>query len=131
MERAGRLISKLKLPAGSVCVEELACAGWRAAVGKRVAAHTRAVGFVAGRLCVEVEDAVWQRQLTTLKSQILKKLEEVLGQSVVGQIEFRVSPRRRLPQWAESPRRSRDDAEQIQDPLLRTIYKQQRRGRSA
>ncbi len=131
MERAGRLISKLGLPAGTVSVEELACAGWPAAVGKKIAARTRAVYLAGGRLRVEVEDAIWQRQLTVLKGQILKKLAEVLGQGAVKDVEFRVSPRRRLPQRAAEPRQGQDDADQIPDPVLRTIYRQQRRRRSA
>jgi predicted nucleic acid-binding Zn ribbon protein len=131
MERAGRLISKLRLPAGTVSAEALACAGWPAAVGKKIAARTRAVFLAGGRLRVEVEDAIWQRQLTVLKFQILKKLEEVLGQGAVKDVEFRVSPRRRLPQRAVVPRQGQDEADQIPDPVLRTIYRQQRRRRSA
>ncbi len=131
MERAGKLISRLKLPAGSVCLEELACAGWSAAVGKKVAAHTRAVALDGNRLLVEVEDALWQRQLFVLKSQILKRLEEVLGPSVVREIEFRHAPRRRLPGRAESPRRASDEADQIRDPVLRAIYKQKRPRKTA
>jgi hypothetical protein len=132
MERAGRLISKLGLPAGTVSVEALACAGWPAAVGKKIAAHTRPVFLLAGgRLRIDVEDSIWQRQLTALKGQILKKLEEVLGQDAVKDVEFRVSPRRRLPQRAADPRQSQDEADQIPDPVLRTIYKQKRRRRSA
>ncbi len=131
MERAGRLISRLKLPAGSVCLEELACAGWHTAVGKKVAAHTRAISLAGNHLTVEVEDAIWQRQLYVLKGQILKRLEEILGPSVVREIEFRVSPRRRLPGRAEAPRRAVDEADQIQDPVLRAIYRQQRPRKSA
>ncbi len=131
MERAGRLISKLGLPEGTVSIEELACAGWPAAVGKKIAARTRAVFLAGGRLRVEVEDAVWQRQLTALKSQILKKLEEVLGQVTVRDVDFRVSPRRRLPEPDPQPPAGQDEADQIPDPFLRTIYKQQRRRRSA
>ena len=131
MERAGRLISKLGLPAGTVSTEQLACAGWPAAVGKKIAARTRAVFLAGGRLRVEVEDSIWQRQLTVLKFQILKKLEEVLGQGAVKDVEFRVSPRRRLPQRAVVPRPGQDEADQIPDPVLRTIYRQQRRRRSA
>ncbi len=131
MERAGRLISKLRLPAGTVSTEELACAGWPAAVGKKIAARTRAVHLAGGRLRVEVEDAVWQRQLATRKSQILRKLDEVLGQQIVRDVDFRVSPRRRLPEPAAEPPPGRDEADQILDPFLRTIYRQQRRRRSA
>ena len=131
MERAGRVISRTKLAAGAVCLEELACAGWPAAVGKKIAAHTRAIALAGGRLRVEVEDAIWQRQLSVLKRQILKRLEEVVGTSVVRDVEYRVAPRRRLPQQALEPRKDRDEADQIQDPGLRAIYRQQRRRRSA
>ena len=131
MERAGGLISKLNLPAGAVCLEELACAGWAAAVGKRIAARARAVSLAGSRLTVEVEDAIWQRQLSALKIQIVKKLESVLGKSVVRDIEFRIPARRRLPQRATLPKQQEDDADQIQDPMLRAIYKRQRGRRSA
>jgi predicted nucleic acid-binding Zn ribbon protein len=131
MERAGRLISKLKLPAGSVSLEDLACAGWPAAVGKRIAAHARAVSLAGNRLVVEVEDLIWQRQLCVLEGQILRRLEEVVGQSVVRKVEFRVSPPRRQPRRAEEPSPAKDEADQIQDPLLRAIYREQRRRKSA
>ena len=131
MERAGRLLSRLKLPAGAVRPEDLARAGWAPAVGPKVAAHTQAVWFSEKRLVVEVEDATWQRQLMVLKSQILKRLEEVLGQPLVGDIELRLRPRRRMPQRADAPRPSQDEADRISDPVLRSIYKEQRRRRSA
>jgi len=131
MERAGRLISKLGLPAGAVSIEALACAAWPEAVGKKIAAHARAASLAGKLLRVEVEDQIWQRQLAVLKSQILRKLEEVLGQPVVREIEFRAVPRRRLPQPAAEPRQSLDEADQIPDFVLRSIYKQQRRRRPA
>jgi predicted nucleic acid-binding Zn ribbon protein len=131
MERAGKLISKLKLPAGSVTPQDLALAGWAEAVGKRIANHTRALSLVTNRLVVEVEDLIWQRQLAVLKSQILKRLEEVLGQPMVREVEFRIPARRREPQRAVQPRPSNDEADRIEDPVLRAIYKQQRRRRLA
>ena len=131
MERAGRVISRTKLAAGAVCLEELACAGWPVAVGKKIAVHTRAISLAGGRLRIEVEDAVWQRQLSVLKRQILSRLEEVVGTSVVRDVEFRVAPRRKLPHSAVEPRKDRDEADQIQDPVLRAIYRRQRRRRSA
>ncbi|HSW49390.1 MAG TPA: DUF721 domain-containing protein [Bryobacteraceae bacterium] len=131
MERAGRVISRAKLAEGAVCLEELACTGWPVAVGTKIAAHTRAASLAAGRLRVEVEDAVWQRQLSVLKKQILARLEEVVGAAVVRDVDFRVVPRRRLPQIASEPRQRPDEADQIQDPVLRSIYRRQRRRRSA
>src|ERR671936_351644 len=101
MDRAGKLISRLKLPAGSVDREKLAVAAWAAAVGKTIAKHTRAVSVVRSCLIVEVEDAVWQRQLLVLRSQIVKKVETILGSSIVHDVEFRIAIPRRLPQREE------------------------------
>jgi hypothetical protein len=131
MERAGKLISKLKLPAGSITPQDLALAGWAGAVGKRIANHSRALSLVTTRLVVEVEDVIWQRQLWGLKAQIVKRLEEVLGQPIVRDVEFRIPVRRREPQRAVQPRPSNDEADRIEDPVLRAIYKQQRRRRLA
>jgi predicted nucleic acid-binding Zn ribbon protein len=131
MERAGRLIAGLKLPLGSVSLEELACKAWPAAVGKRIASHTRAVSLTGGRLVVDVEDAIWQRQLLSLKGQLLKRLEAVLGDETVGNIEFRLAIPRRLPQRAECPKAVKDDADCIEDPVLRIIYKEMRKKESA
>jgi predicted nucleic acid-binding Zn ribbon protein len=131
MERAGRFISRLKAAAGAVSVEDLACAGWPAAVGKKIAAHARAASFAGGRLRVEVEDPIWQRQLSVLKGQILARLEHVVGAAVIRDVEFQVVPARRQPQIAPEPRKAADEADEIQDPVLRAIYRRQRGRRSA
>ncbi len=131
MERTARLFSKLKLPAGTIRPDQLVKAGWPTAVGARIAAHAKAVWFDEKRLVVEVGDAVWQQQLSTLKGQILARLEQVIGARLVDDIEFRLRLRRREPQRAEERRSTQDEADEIADPVLRTIYKQQRRRRSA
>ena len=77
MERAGRLIGKLKLPKAVLDPESMARSAWPAAVGKRIAARTRAVKLVRHSLVVECEDAVWQRQLNTLKYQTQSLSDEV------------------------------------------------------
>lgn len=125
------MIAKLKLPAGSVSPEDLARAAWPVAVGKKIASHTRATSLVRSCLVVEVEDAVWQRQLFALRWQILRKLEEIVGPSLVTEIEFRIAVPRRLPQRAERPAAAEDDADRIEDPLLRRIYKDKRKRESA
>lgn len=131
MERAGRLIARLKLPAGLVSPEGLARAAWPLAVGKRIASRTRVASLSGARLVVEVEDAVWKRQLSVLRSQILKKLEQVIGQPVVSEVDFCVAVPRRLPQRAERPSSAGDESESIQDPVLRRIYIERRRKESA
>lgn len=130
MERASRLLRKLHLPADSISTEDLAARAWPLAVGRTVAAHSRAVRMVRTRLVVEVEDRIWQRQLFTLTRQILANLEKTLGQGVVEDIEFIAMPRKRGPQRAASiaaPALFADEADAIPDPMLRTIYKAARK----
>jgi hypothetical protein len=127
MERASKLIRGLGLPSETISVEELACAAWAQAVGRKIAGHTRAARMVRTRLIVEVEDNVWQRQLFSLSRHILGNLEKHLGPGAVDDLEFRIVPRRREPQRAEqSVPALIDEAENIADPVLRDIYKASR-----
>src|SRR5579884_3534914 len=100
MERAGRSLTKLK-SSGHIATDEIAIAAWPAAVGKRIASHATAVALVRGNLVVEVEDAIWQKQLFHLRHQILHKIHEVLGDASVTEIEFRLATPRRPPQRAQ------------------------------
>ena len=130
MERASRLLRSLPLSANSISAEELAARAWPLAVGRKVAAHTRAVRMVRTRLVVEVEDKIWQRQLFTLTKQILANLEKMMGRGLVEDIEFLVVPRRREPQRASAmaaPALIADEADAIPDPMLRTLYKASRK----
>jgi len=134
MERASKLIRGLRLPGDTFSAEELACGAWPQAVGRTIAARTRAARLVRERLVVEVEDAVWQRQLWALRGQILHSLEKTLGTGLVGDLEFRVVPRRREPQRAETmgpaaggSAAAADEANQIADPILRSLYKASRK----
>ena len=76
MERASKVLGKLSLPEGTVTPEAMVCAAWAGAVGKKIAAHARAAQHGARALIVEVEDAVWQRQLFVLRRQIRRKIEK-------------------------------------------------------
>jgi hypothetical protein len=135
MERASKLIRGLGLPGDTITTEQLACAAWPNAVGKKVAAHTRAARMVRMRLIVEVEDVVWQRQLFALTGQILRNLEKHIGAGLVDDLEFRIVPRRREPQretrsaaaGASTPLPLLDEADAIADPVLRGIYRASRK----
>ena len=131
MERASKLIRTLRLPGETLNLEEIACTAWPAAVGRRIAAHTRAARLVRTRLVVEVEDRVWQRQLFALSGQILRNLERHLGAGAVEEIEFRIVPRRREPQretQAAIPAlAATDEADSIADPILRGLYRASRK----
>jgi len=133
MERAARSLLKMKL-SSAVSADDLACAGWRAAVGARIAARTQAIALVRGKLVVEVEDAVWQKQLFGLRGQILHRIHSVLGDASVTEVEFRIRKERRPVQSAISHAISqgsdalrRDEADGIADPALRIVYKQARK----
>jgi predicted nucleic acid-binding Zn ribbon protein len=129
MERVSKLIRRLPLPAESITLEEIALAAWPDAVGKTIAAHTRAAKMVRQRMVVEVEDVTWQRQLFALTPHILKSLENALGPGVVEDVEFRILPRRREPQLATRavPSAPLDEADAIADPVLRGIYRASRK----
>ena len=129
MERASKLIRGLRLAGDPIGDEQIACAAWAQSVGKKIAVHTRAAKMVRARLVVEVEDAIWQRQLFTLTPQILGRLAQSLGQGVVQDLEFRVVPRRREAGRAAValPALVSDEAEGIADPVLRSIYRASRK----
>ena len=128
MERAGRLIGKLKVCATP---EDLARAAWPVAVGKRIAAHSAAVRLDGSCLVVEVEDAVWQGHLMGLRNQIVKRMEEVLGSALVVALVFWPMLARRMPQREERAGRRADEADDIADPHMRRLYKVARRKATA
>jgi hypothetical protein len=132
MEIASKLIRGLTVGGEPVSDEQLACAAWPRSVGKYVAAHTRAARMVRSRLVVEVEDAIWQKQMFQLSGSILHGLEKNLGRGVVQDVEFRIVPRRIEAQRAAVSAPAlmpydADDGEAIADPVLRSIYKASRR----
>jgi predicted nucleic acid-binding Zn ribbon protein len=129
MERAGRFLAKLKL-SDPISGDELACAAWKAVVGERLAQHARATTLVRGKLIVETEDRIWQQQLFFLRSQILAKIDQVLGNGIVNDLEFRIATSRRPPQMAtalDAKAPSLDEAESIADAALRVVYKNARK----
>jgi hypothetical protein len=135
MERAGRIMTGLKTTASCVPSEALACKAWAAAVGQKISAHAKAVSLVEARLIVEVEDAVWHRQLSTLEPHILRKIGDLIGPPLVRSIAFRVRVPRRMPERAErnchNPSPLFDEADAIHDPVLRRLYINSRKKASA
>jgi len=133
MERAAKSIAKLKLPQ-EVSKEQLVLAVWPEVIGKRLASRAVAVALVRDKLVVEVEDAIWQKQLYFLRYQIVDKSRKVLGEGVVNEVEFRVAVRRRPPQVALTAAPVVDrigNADSIKDPVLRILYNQAKKKASA
>lgn len=80
-----------------------------------------------------MEDAIWQKQLFLLSSQILDRLRKVVGSGAIEDLEFRIAIPRRQPQRA--PARETvavfDEAESIQDPVLKKLYRLSRKKATA
>jgi hypothetical protein len=138
MERAALLIKNNKPSKKVFSEEDLARAVWPAAVGKAVAAHTSRLTLVRQTLVVEVEDAIWQKQLFTLRGQILDRLRRVTASDAVQEIEFRIALKRRQPQRAETRESSAchvnpgyDEADSIQDAVLKKVYRLSRKKATA
>jgi hypothetical protein len=102
MERASRAFQKHKLTKPLLTDEEVLRASWRAAVGRIIAKHTSRVRLVRTTLLVEVEDAIWQRQLNSLRRQILDQVRKTSGNMTLTEVEFRIAVPRRQAQRALS-----------------------------
>jgi hypothetical protein len=140
MERAARLFKYKSVNREIMTDEDVFRAAWPLAVGKAIARHTSRLKMVRGTLVIEVEDAIWQRQLHTLSSQILDRLRKFTGNSVLTDLEFRIGVPRRSAQRAEfgghsaadSPLEAQtDEAETILDPVLKKVYRLSRKKASA
>lgn len=134
MERAGRLLSKIK--SDTIRGEDLARKAWPRAVGPKVAARTRAVQLVRDRLVIEADDEMWRKQLIPLTAQIVKRLEGFLGAGIVRDLEFRLGIPRIKPQREVSlplfdGLAPKDEARRIEDPIFRRLYVASRRQRAA
>jgi hypothetical protein len=134
MERAARLIQKNKNSRQILTDDELTRAVWPAAVGKSIAAHTSNLRLVRTTLVAEVEDAIWQKQLHALTYQIVERLRKITGSDAIEDVEFRIAVPRRQPQRTELPHSGAapgddpdQEAERIEDPVLKRIYQMSRK----
>ena len=137
MERASRVLRKASRAKSILDDTQTLEAVWPVAVGQAIARHVFRLRLVRKTLVVEVEDAVWQRQLRALDRQILDRLNLLLPDMAITEMEFRVGVPRRQVQRAESASgaanslafgQNRDyEAEQIKDPVLKKVYQLSRR----
>ena len=115
-------------------VAEAACfAAWKHAVGDALSVHAVPLKLENQTLIVAVADNIWQRQLEQIRSQLLFRLNTVLGHSLVKLIELKIDPnalpKRPLPEGMV-PKRSdeavpfelRAAASEIQDADLRRAF---------
>ena len=122
MERAAKVLGKMKLGKAGIYGDQIAIASWPMAVGKTIAKRTRAVSVYDGILLVEVADGLWEKNLKTLESQILGKLSRTVGVGKVRGLRFRIGVARREPQREERIPIGVDEADTIDDAIFRRIY---------
>jgi predicted nucleic acid-binding Zn ribbon protein len=107
---------------------------WPAAVGNAIARHTVRLKVVRSTLVVEVEDATWQKQLFPLSSQIISRVQKLLGNSDIEHVEFRTAVLKRPMQRAgqvAADHPTNDEAEDILDPVLKKVYRNSRKRATA
>lgn len=73
-------------------LEAAALAAWKHATGAGMQHHAVATKLDGQTLIVAVRDDVWQRQLTSMRGQLLLRVNSLLGQALVKNIELRIQP---------------------------------------
>jgi hypothetical protein len=69
--------------------EDRLAAAWTVACGKAMAEHGVVVGYEDGIVRVEVSDAVWMRQMVSLRGVLEREMAKIAGVPVSG-IHFEV-----------------------------------------
>jgi hypothetical protein len=83
--------------------EAAAIAAWKHTAGDGLREHAVPLKFANRRLTVAVADAIWQKQLMSMQGQLLFRVNSILGQSLVGALEFVIDAKRAKPR-VESPK---------------------------
>ena len=77
--------------------EAAAIAAWKHAAGDGLKEHAVPVKLENRTLTVAVADPIWRRQLTSMRGQLLFRINSILGQSLVGAFDFVIDPQRAKP----------------------------------
>ena len=64
---------------------------WDDVVGPRLARHTKALAFRDGTLSVEVEGSAWMHEMGFLRRDLIRRLNERLGDALVRDLRFVVA----------------------------------------
>jgi len=89
-----RLLPKLVKATGTnpEMAEIAARLAWTRAAGEGLRPHAVPSRLVRRTLIVVVADAIWQNQLQTMAAELVFRINQLLGSSVVDFIEFRIDP---------------------------------------
>jgi len=73
--------------------EAAAIAAWKHAAGDGLKEHAVPLKLEHRTLRVAVVDTIWQKQLHSMRGQLLFRVNSILGQPIVTAIEFEIDPK--------------------------------------
>lgn len=73
--------------------EAAAIAAWKHAAGDGLKEHAVALKLENRTLTIAVADLIWQRQLTSMRGQLLFRINSILGQPLVSALDFIIDPK--------------------------------------
>lgn len=71
-------------------VEQTINKNWTKLVGERIASHTKPDTVSYRKLLVHVDSPAWMQQLTFLKEDIIKNINEAAGRQIIKEIRFQI-----------------------------------------
>lgn len=83
--------------------EAAAIAAWKHAAGDGLKEHAVPLRLENRTLTVAVADRIWQRQLTSMRGQMLFRINSILGQPLVGALDFVIDPKLVKPRVEQTP----------------------------
>lgn len=72
--------------------EAAAIAAWKHAAGEGLRDHAVPLGLQDRTLKIAVADPIWQKQLYSMRGQMLYRVNSLLGQPIVGELQFIIDP---------------------------------------
>ena len=65
---------------------------WTTAVGEPIGSNTNPAAFKGKLLIVNVVDSAWLQQLWLLKKDIIRNINDAVGEDIVAEIKFKIGP---------------------------------------
>ena len=73
--------------------EAAAIAAWKHAAGEGLKEHAVPLKLQDRTLTIAVADAIWQKQLNSMRGQLLFRVNSILGKPIVSTLDFVVDPK--------------------------------------
>ena len=88
--------------------EAAAIAAWKHAAGDGLKEHAVPLKLENRTLTIAVADAIWQKQLHSMRGQLLFRVNSILGKPLVGALDFVIDPKLAKPRCRTACTNGRD-----------------------